>query len=56
MSACRALVDWYLSLFVMRKAWNQYNERLKALELLNPPQVYDFLSWLQSYDGSSDDW
>ena len=25
--ARRALVDWYLSLFVMCKAWHQYNER-----------------------------
>ena len=25
--ARRALVDWYLSLFVMCKAWQQYNER-----------------------------
>ena len=36
-SARRALVDWYLSLFVMCKAWHQYNERLKALALLNSP-------------------
>ena len=36
--ARRALVDWYLSLFVMCKAWHQYNERLKALALLNSPQ------------------
>ena len=25
--ARRALVDWYLSVFVMCKAWHQYNER-----------------------------
>ena len=37
--ARRALVDWYLSLFVMCKAWHQYNERLKALALLNSPQM-----------------
>ena len=36
--ARRALVDWYLSLFVMCKAWHQYNERLTALALLNSPQ------------------
>ena len=36
-----ALIDWYLhvSLFVMCKAWHQYNERLKALVLLNSPLV-----------------
>ena len=38
--ARRALVEWYLSLFVMCKAWHQYNERLKALALLNSSQVY----------------
>ena len=38
-SARRGLVDWYLSLFVMCKAWHQYNERLKALALLNSPQM-----------------
>ena len=37
--ARRALVDWYLSLFVMCKAWHQYNERLKALGLLNSPPI-----------------
>ena len=37
--ARRALVDWYLSLFVMCKAWHQYNERLLALALLNSPQL-----------------
>ena len=37
--ARRALVDWYLTLFVMCKAWHQYNERLKALALLNSPQL-----------------
>ena len=26
-SARRALVDWYLSLIIMCKAWHQYNER-----------------------------
>ena len=35
--ARRALVDRYLSLFVMCKAWHQYKERLKALALLNSP-------------------
>ena len=40
--ARRALVDWYLSLFVMCKAWHQYNERLKALALLNSPQMFTF--------------
>ena len=37
--ARRALVDWYLSLFVMFKAWHQYNEHLKALALLNSPRL-----------------
>ena len=37
-SARRALVDWYLSLFIMCKAWHQYNERPRALALLNSPQ------------------
>ena len=37
--ARRALVDWYLSLFILCKARHQYNERLKALALLNSPQV-----------------
>ena len=37
--ARRALVDWYLSIFVMCKARHQYNERLKALALLNSPLV-----------------
>ena len=36
-SARRALVDWYLSLFIMCKAWHQYNERPRALALLNSP-------------------
>ena len=39
-SARRALVDWYLSLFIMCKAGHQYNERPRALALLNLPQVY----------------
>ena len=34
-SARRALVDWYLSLFIMCKAGHQYNERPRALALLN---------------------
>ena len=38
--ARRALVDWYLSLFVMCKVWHQYNERLKALSLLNSPLIH----------------
>ena len=38
-SARRALVDWYLSLFIMCKAGHQYNERPRALALLNLPQV-----------------
>ena len=42
--AHRALVDWYLSLLVMCKAGckarHQYNERLKALALLNSPQYF----------------
>ena len=38
-SARRALVDWYLSLFIMCKAWQQYNERPRALALLNLPLV-----------------
>ena len=37
-SARRALVDWYLSLFIMCEAWHQYNERPRALALLNSPQ------------------
>ena len=37
-SARRALVDWYLSLFIMCKAWHQYNERPRALALLNLAQ------------------
>ena len=32
-----ALVDWYLSLFIMCKDWHQYNERPRALVLLNLP-------------------
>ena len=36
-SARRALIDWYLSLFIMCKAWHQYNERPRALALLNSP-------------------
>ena len=39
-SARRALVDWYLSLFIMCKAGHQYNERPRALALLNSPQVF----------------
>ena len=31
------LVDWYLSLFVMCKAWHQY-KRLRVLASLNSPQ------------------
>ena len=38
-SARRALVDWYLSLFIMCEAWHQYNERPRALALLNSPLV-----------------
>ena len=38
-SARRALGDWYLSLFIMCKAGHQYNERPRALALLNLPQV-----------------
>ena len=38
-SARRALVDWYLSLFIMCKAGHQYNERPRALALLNLPLV-----------------
>ena len=38
-SARRALVDWYLSLFIMCKAGHQYNERPRALALLNLPQL-----------------
>ena len=37
-SARRALVDRYLSLFIMCKAGHQYNERPRALALLNLPQ------------------
>ena len=44
-SARRALVDWYLSLFIMCKAWHQYNERPRALALLNLPQVNRFSHW-----------
>ena len=48
--ARRALVDWYLSLFVMCKAWHQYNEGLKALALLNSPQVKLWQShWSMKY-------
>ena len=36
--ARRALIDCYLVLFVMYKACHQYNERLKALALLNLSQ------------------
>ena len=36
-SARRALVDWYLSLLIMCKAGHQYNERPRALALLNLP-------------------
>ena len=39
-SARRALVDWYLSLFILCKAWHQYNERPRALALLNLPMIY----------------
>ena len=38
-SARRALVDWYLSLFIMCKAGHQYNERPRALALLNLPPM-----------------
>ena len=38
-SARRALVDWYLSLFIMCNAGHQYNERPRALALLNLPLV-----------------
>ena len=38
-SARERLLFWYLSLFVMCKAWHQYNERSRALALLNSPQV-----------------
>ena len=38
-SARRALVDWYLSLFIMCKAGHQYNERPRALALSNLPLV-----------------
>ena len=38
-SARRALVDRYLSLFIMCKAGHQYNERPRALALLNLPLV-----------------
>ena len=40
-SARRALVDWYLSLFIMCEAGHQYNERPRALALLNSPLVTD---------------
>ena len=36
-SARRALVDWYLSLFITCKTGHQYNERPRALALLNLP-------------------
>ena len=39
-SARRALVDWYLSSFIMCKAGHQYNERPRALALLNLPLIY----------------
>ena len=42
-SARRALVDWYLSLFIMCKAGHQYNERPRALALLNLPLVHNCL-------------
>ena len=46
-SARRALVDWYLSLFIMCKAWHQYNERPRALALLNlPPETQN---WKRQY-------
>ena len=38
-SARRALVDWYRSLFITCKAGHQYNERPRALALLNLPQA-----------------
>ena len=38
-SARRALADWYLSLFITCKAGHQYNERPRALALLNLPLV-----------------
>ena len=38
-SARRALVDWYLSLFITCKAGHQYNERPRALALLNLPRM-----------------
>ena len=40
-SARRALVDWYLSVFIMCKAGHQYNERPRALALLNLPLFID---------------
>ena len=45
-SARRALVDWYLSIFIMCKAWHQYNERPRALALLNSPQVYSLSAYM----------
>ena len=38
-SASERSLFWYLSLFVMCKAWHQYNERSRALALLNSPLV-----------------
>ena len=38
--ACGRSLFWCLSLFVMCKAWHQYNEHLKALTFLNSPLVY----------------
>ena len=44
-SARRALVEWYLSLFITCKAGHQCNERPRALALLNLPQVNGPLSF-----------
>ena len=39
-SARRRSLIWYLSLFVMCKAWHKYNECPRVLVLLNSPLMY----------------
>ena len=45
-SARQALVDWYLSIFIMCKAWHQNNERPRVLALLNSAQVYSLSAYM----------
>ena len=48
-SARERSLFWYLSLFVMCKAWHQYIERSRALTLLNSPLVAKSLCFIDCY-------